>query len=146
MAWIAKLTAKAKVSGKGQVTVEYSTTGANITETLTVDFKNCNLVWLKQTVKARLDQLDAIEAFMDGLTVNPAVQFDATPTPPTQAELDLAAFRNDCIFVRRADKGIRAGIFTGSENIVTSAKTRIHDNMVAHVSDPEYQATLDQLP
>jgi hypothetical protein len=147
MSWIAKLAAKSYAEGKGQITVAFINGAAPPKyEIFTVETANASLTWLKNAIRSRLTQLNDSEAFVASLAVDPQVVFDSSPTPLTQAEIDLAAFKADCIFLRRADKGVRAGVFTGSEQVIVDTKARIRTNMTAHLNDPDYQATLDFLP
>jgi hypothetical protein len=146
MAWTVRVVAKRDVAGKGHVDVIYMNGTQQIPETLTVDFANASIVWLKGYLRAQLAKLDQIDAFIGLVPTDTNVDYDVSAGAPSAYDLALETFKADCIYVRRADKAVRAGVFTGTEPVIVDTRARIKAIMITHSSDPEYQAILDFLP
>lgn len=87
-----------------------------------------------ENVKARfvdyLNELNFVPTPISDLTVT-----NPEPQPPTQAELDRAAFNEDRAQLHNLMEMVRDGVFTGTETQIKNLQTKVKNAVVAH---PEY--------
>lgn len=124
MAWTARLESAERIGLDAVVRVVYTDGVQTIAETL----RSADGKQIKQTARNRLAQLAAADAYVAAAApgvIDVSEPAPVVPTPPTQAELDRAAWLLDYQRWLKVKTGIDAGIIDATAAAVVALKSKV---------------------
>ena len=128
MAWTVTVVSKGIVNGRAQVLVRANDGANQIENSFNIESADGSIETMKAMVRGWLDAATASVALLPSIPIGVVDVAASTPTP---AEVARAAYRADCILMRRLDHVVKAGITLSSAQAVVDCKARLLANYQA---------------